>query len=135
MPPPDSGKSLSEAERTLIATWVDQAHGVLYFAAERASANGNAKVGFWFLKNGAAERANGTFAGSHSSGDLLIEADFTTGSDKTRGLAAFNWEGIQGQHGRITERMKLSSAQWNECSPSSTASLCGGFKSLKMSTD
>lgn len=128
-----SGETLPpKTDLTNVATWVDG--GVLYFAAERASANGNAKIGFWFLKTGAAERADGTFAGAHTSDDLLIEADFTTGADRTRGLWAYQWEGMSGYRGRITESMALGGGLWGDCNAAGSFRLCGTVNEAPMTS-
>lgn len=115
----------AKTDLTHIATWRDG--DFIYFAAQRASGNGNAKIGFWFLKNGAGEGPNGTFVGNHSTGDILVEADFTTGSDNTRGLAAFKWEEIEPLRGRITGHFRAANGEWSDCSASGAGSLplCG----------
>jgi hypothetical protein len=65
------------------------AHNILYFAGDRAVNNGDAAIGFWFLKGAvgmdtltgpdAAGDYGGKFSGTHQNGDLLVVSHFTGG--------------------------------------------------------
>ncbi|MFN3969349.1 hypothetical protein, partial [Flavobacterium sp.] len=74
-------------------------NGILYFAGDRTSNNGDAQIGFWFYLNGTAPRtlftspnAGGDFAPAHAVGDLLILADFT-GGGSTATVVIYRWKG------------------------------------------
>lgn len=52
---------------------------ILYFGSDRYAQNGSANVGFWFTKQQVAPLANGTFSGTHETGDTLVLSEFTNG--------------------------------------------------------
>lgn len=61
---------------------------ILYFGMDKLSNNGDAAIGFWFLQNdvtqvGTAARAN-PFSAGHVPGDILVQADITSGGDVGR---------------------------------------------------
>ncbi|MFM2105181.1 MAG: hypothetical protein RL338_213 [Chloroflexota bacterium] len=65
----------------------------LYFAADRYATNGDAKVGFWFFQNEIAlNTATYRFDGTHSSGDILVEATFTKGG-RVDTINVYRWTG------------------------------------------
>jgi hypothetical protein len=56
--------------------------GILYFAGDRTSNNGDAQIGFWLYLNGTGPVTGSTgnsFAPPHADGDVLILANFTGG--------------------------------------------------------
>jgi len=63
------------------AAYIDPEDGnvLLYFGLDRYANNGDAMVGFWFLKNPVTEKSDGTFNPAHERGDILILAHFTGG--------------------------------------------------------
>ncbi|WP_333667251.1 hypothetical protein, partial [Flavobacterium sp.] len=67
-------------------------NGILYFAGDRTSNNGDAQIGFWFLLNGTAPVAGGNFEPPHAVGDLLILADFT-GGGANAAVTIYRWVG------------------------------------------
>jgi large repetitive protein len=74
-------------------------NGVLYFAGDRTSNNGDAQIGFWFYLNGTAPvvQPDGTqnFAPEHAVGDILVLADFT-GGGATANVSIYKWVGTGG---------------------------------------
>ena len=52
---------------------------LVYFGLDRYSQNGDAQVGFWFLKDDVSKVAGGSFGASHSEGDVLVQIDFENG--------------------------------------------------------
>ncbi len=67
----------------------------LYFGLDRYARNGDAQVGFWFLKEDLNAEADGTFSDPHSLGDVLILSDFTNGGAVST-IRVFKWVGIGG---------------------------------------
>ncbi|RYY83671.1 MAG: hypothetical protein EOO15_20940 [Chitinophagaceae bacterium] len=63
---------------------------VLRFFGDRTSDNGDASIGFWFFVNPVSPNTNGTFASSHSNGDILIISDFTSGGTKPT-IKVYEW--------------------------------------------
>nr|MBP8157508.1 hypothetical protein [Flavobacterium sp.] len=77
-------------------------NGILYFAGDRTSNNGDAQIGFWFFLNGTAPRVlqtspntGGDFAPAHAIGDILILADFTGGGSNAT-VSIYQWVGTGG---------------------------------------
>ncbi len=66
---------------------------LLLASADRYANNGDSTIGFWFFQNAVSVNANGTFNGTHTTGDILIVDDFS-GSVGT--LAAYEWVGTDG---------------------------------------
>lgn len=65
----------------------------LYFAADRYATNGDAKVGFWFFQNEIAlNTSTYRFDGTHSTGDILVEATFTKGG-RVDTINVYRWTG------------------------------------------
>jgi uncharacterized repeat protein (TIGR01451 family) len=75
-------------------------HTVVNFGADRISNNGNATMGFWFFQNPVSVNANGTFSGTHTVGDILIEADFTS---SVALFTAYRWVGSGGSAGSLDQ--------------------------------
>ena len=62
----------------------------LYVFADLYGSNGDASIGFWIFRGGAAPVAGGTFTGVHQDGDLLICMFFTNGHS-TATPAVYKW--------------------------------------------
>ena len=72
---------------------------IVYFGLDRYANNGDAQVGFWFLKNGLT-LGDGTFAPPHAIGDLLVVSHFTNGGAIST-IDLFEWVGSGGSDGTI----------------------------------
>ena len=53
----------------------------LYFGTDRYANNGDSTIGFWFFKNNIVLANDGKFTGTHSTGDLLILANFGSSTE------------------------------------------------------
>jgi uncharacterized repeat protein (TIGR01451 family) len=73
-------------------------HTVINFGADRFANNGDTTLGFWFFQNPVSENPNGTFSGSHTVGDILIVADF---SSSVATINAYKWVGSGGDNGSL----------------------------------
>lgn len=73
--------------------YVDAGTKLLYFGATRSDNNGDAAIGFWFLKKAVALDAAPNFTGKHTDGDILITGDFGTAG--VRDLNIFVWTGVK----------------------------------------
>ena len=67
----------------------------LYFGLDRFARNGDAQVGFWFLKEDLNADPDGSFSAPHSVGDILILSDFTNGG-AISDIRVFQWVGTGG---------------------------------------
>jgi|GEM_PF-2483211 len=70
----------------------------LYFGADRLSNNGDAALGFWFLKNGIGLTGSSTAGGFtpvHSVGDLLVISHFENGGTTSQ-IQLYKWVGSGG---------------------------------------
>ncbi|MFN5335237.1 MAG: hypothetical protein ACK5BV_08630, partial [Bacteroidota bacterium] len=68
--------------------------GILYFAGDRTSNNGDAQIGFWLYLNGTGPVVGplgNTFAPPHVDGDVLVLADFT-GGGRNATVSIFQWD-------------------------------------------
>jgi len=65
---------------------------LLYFGATRFSNSGNTTMGFWFFKNKVSLGANGAFTGVHSTGDVLVLANWG-GSNPVGDITVYDWVG------------------------------------------
>ncbi|WP_284652251.1 T9SS type A sorting domain-containing protein [Flavobacterium terrisoli] len=89
-------------------------NGVLYFAGDRTSNNGDAQIGFWFFLNGTSPRVlqtspdGGDFAPAHAVGDILILADFTNGGSLAT-VQIFQWVGTGGNVPNTNGRLNTTS--------------------------
>ena len=63
---------------------------VIAFHADRFSNDGDAAAGFWFFKQSVSLKADGTFSGTHSNGDLFIASDFNEG-EGINTIRVFQW--------------------------------------------
>src|SRR5215218_6635639 len=68
-----------DLEHAYAAAYSKDGQLYLYFGADRFATNGSANVGFWFLAGGGAPQSDGTFAGSHTNGDIFVVSEFTNG--------------------------------------------------------
>ena len=68
-------------------------HTIVHFGADRFHNNGNATMGFWFFQTPVAVNPNGTFSGTHTVGDILVVANF---SSTVASFAAYRWVGPGG---------------------------------------
>ncbi|MEJ8816288.1 hypothetical protein, partial [Lacibacter sp. H407] len=69
--------------------------GVLYFAGDRTSNNGDAQIGFWLYLNGTGPvtiGGNNIFSPPHVDGDVLVLADFT-GGGRNATVVIYQWDG------------------------------------------
>lgn len=76
----------------LAKEYVTNGTKLLYFGATRAANNGDAAIGFWFLKKAVSFGTAPNFTGKHTDGDILITGDFGTGGVKA--LNIFVWTGV-----------------------------------------
>lgn len=65
---------------------------IVYFGLDRYASNGNAGTGFWFLKGPAGTNPDGTFVGTHTDGDVLVQVDYENGGSSPI-LRVYEWEG------------------------------------------
>ncbi|MEJ8840741.1 hypothetical protein WG954_00005, partial [Lacibacter sp. H375] len=68
--------------------------GILYFAGDRTSNNGDAQIGFWLYLNGTGPvtvGGNNIFSPPHVDGDVLVLADFT-GGGRTATVTIYQWD-------------------------------------------
>src|SRR5262249_12124446 len=65
---------------------------VMDLFAARDATNGDAKVGFWLFRSGVSLNGNGTFNGTHTDGDLLLESDFTQGGANITNINVYEWQ-------------------------------------------
>ncbi|HEY6191338.1 MAG TPA: FlgD immunoglobulin-like domain containing protein, partial [Bacteroidota bacterium] len=72
----------------------------LYFFGDRYAVNGNAQIGFWFFQDTVHILPNGTFAGHHEVGDLLVLSNFVGGGG-TPVIFAYEWVGSGGSDGTV----------------------------------
>ena len=67
--------------------------GILYFAGDRVSNNGDAQIGFWLYLNGTGPvtvGGNNIFSPPHVDGDVLVLADFT-GGGRNATVTIYQW--------------------------------------------
>ena len=69
----------NDIEHAFAAAYTSGTDTFIYFGQDRYAQDGDAFVGFWFLKSAVSEKAGGTFNGVHQDGDILVQADFTNG--------------------------------------------------------
>ncbi|TWI83952.1 hypothetical protein IQ13_2072, partial [Lacibacter cauensis] len=68
--------------------------GILYFAGDRTSNNGDAQIGFWLYLNGTGPvtvSGNNIFSPPHVDGDVLVLADFT-GGGRNATVTIYQWD-------------------------------------------
>jgi hypothetical protein len=77
-------------------------NGILYFAGDRSTNEGDAQIGFWLYLNGTGPRTlytspkvGGDFYPEHQIGDLFILSDFT-GGGRTGTVSVYRWVGSGG---------------------------------------
>jgi hypothetical protein len=110
---PDKGEILNAyAAKAIVpasgSTGANPGDQILYFGMDRYAVDGSTDIGFWFFKNPvyACPDANapadactgvpdGSFAGQHAIGDILILGTFTQGG-ATSNVRVFEWVGTGG---------------------------------------
>ncbi|MDI3326905.1 hypothetical protein QKW35_21240, partial [Pontibacterium granulatum] len=90
---------INPADYPLTGTPVHEAGDrMLYFGLDRFAVNGDAQVGFWFLKGQVSvdidmdPNTADPFIGSHQVGDILVLSDFVQGG-KISEIRVFEWVG------------------------------------------
>jgi uncharacterized repeat protein (TIGR01451 family) len=73
-------------------------HTVIDFGADRYTNNGAATLGFWFYQNPVTANPDGTFSGTHTVGDVLIVADFSSAAAT---ISAYKWVGPGGSQSSL----------------------------------
>lgn len=63
---------------------------LIVFGSDRFDNSGDAMQGFWFLQSSVSTNPDGTFAGEHVPGDLLILSDFSIGGTVSS-IAVYKW--------------------------------------------
>lgn len=58
----------------------------IFFGADRIATAGDAELAFWFFKEDMTPLANGTFAGHHQLGDVLVLVNFDSGKNANVGV-------------------------------------------------
>jgi len=77
------------------AAYNDSGDLIIYFGLDRYADNGDAQVGFWFFQSPVGLNADGSFAGAHEIGDLLVLSDFTNGGNIAH-IDVYQWVGSGG---------------------------------------
>lgn len=65
---------------------------LIYFGADRYSNNGDSAVGFWFFQDNVRANDDGSFAGKHVVGDILVTSDFRNGGGVSV-INVYKWVG------------------------------------------
>jgi hypothetical protein len=86
---------------------------LVYYGLDRFANNGDAQVGFWFFRSSVGLEAGGTFAGTHTVGDILVLSHFTQGG-RVSDVNVFEWVGSGGSDGTLDLLLTA-----NECSSAS----------------
>lgn len=81
----------SDIANAMAAYYDNAGDPYLYWAADRYQTDGNVKLGVWFLKNRISKNADGSFDGSHTTGDILIESDYTRGGKRIDNIKVYEW--------------------------------------------
>jgi hypothetical protein len=66
---------------------------ILHFFVDRHAMNGDAAIGFWFLKDGVSKAGAKKFSGIHQDGDILVLSHFTNGGGSSD-IFRYEWDGI-----------------------------------------
>ena len=67
-----------------------QAGTLVYFGADKFDDSGDAQIGYWFFQDNVSLKADGSFNGLHTNGDVLILSDFTNGGSVSR-ICVYEW--------------------------------------------
>src|SRR5262249_30214343 len=62
----------------------------VFVGQDRLSTNGSAAIGFWFFQQDISLNPNGTFKGTHTPGDVLIQINYTGGHSGT--VHVYQWD-------------------------------------------
>lgn len=65
---------------------------ILVFGMDRYDTNGDAQLGFWFLKDEVQPITGGTFSGQHQEGDVLVLVNFSNGGSVPT-ISVYQWQG------------------------------------------
>ena len=68
---------------------------IVYFGADRYSNAGDAYLGFWFFKDRIGLNPNGTFAGRHQIGDILVLLNYPQGTSSLPEVMVLEWNPAQ----------------------------------------
>jgi len=68
---------------------------ITYFGADRFANSGDAYLGFWFFKDRVTLNPNGTFAGRHQIGDLLVLVNYPQGTGASPEILVLEWNPAQ----------------------------------------
>ncbi|MBI2777058.1 MAG: Ig-like domain repeat protein [Chloroflexi bacterium] len=84
-----------ELHQGMAARYDTADQSLLYFAADRNAANGDAQMAVWFFQSAVGPVTGGTFSGAHQDGDILVLSDFTKGGGLPT-VRVFQWNGPGG---------------------------------------
>ena len=65
---------------------------IIYFGCDRFANNGDAYLGFWFFQNRVTCNPNGTFNGTHKTGDILVLVNYPQASNATPQIKVVEWD-------------------------------------------
>jgi len=89
---------------------------VIYFGSDRFANNGDAHMGYWFLQDNVIPNPDGSFAGNHRVGDVLVQVNFLNGGT-TPQLAVYEWVESGGSASEHLDLLFASDAA--KCEPGS----------------
>ncbi|WP_105259164.1 hypothetical protein [Pseudoalteromonas sp. T1lg88] len=70
---------------------------IVYFGADRISNKGDAFMGFWFFKKHIEANPDGSFAGEHTNGDVLVLTNFPQASNASPEIRVDVWDDTCGK--------------------------------------
>jgi len=82
----------NDIQDAYFAVYSNNGHLVFYYGLDRPVNDGDANIGFWFLRNAVGLNTDGTFSGAHSVGDLFVVCQFTNGGE-VKTLQLYKWIG------------------------------------------
>lgn len=74
------------------AAYIIDENLILNFAALRKGTNGDAFMGFWFYQDDVYSKADGTFAGEHFNGDILIQVNYLQSANLGPEILVLQWD-------------------------------------------
>ncbi len=74
------------------AAYNDKGDLIVYFGADRFDNNGDAFLGFWFFKSLVSRNPNGTFSGTHTTGDTLVLVNFPQATNAVPLIQVVEWD-------------------------------------------
>lgn len=120
--PNKNPESKSDITHAFAAAYIQNVNGTphtfLYLGMDRFDGSGDATAGFWLVQDPTVgPKADGTFNGRHTEGDLLIVSDFSTGGAVST-IGVYTWH-----NGALTLNASLNNPV---CNPTSgTNAICG----------